>query len=415
MKKLLGAAVGLTLVVAAAVPALAADRNAAPVRTISGPSSQIQHVSDIALRSDGTVFGASPYWDAVFAYAPNAGAGASPLREIKGSKTLINTPAVVAVAPRTNRVWTVLSAQAPYSIGAFPLGYYNNASPLKTIGGSNTGLSDVRGLAVSSGGDVYAVEASTSSIRVFYDGAGGNVEPTRVIAGANTQIVDPTDVAVDSADNVYVSLAGSAKILQFRAGTAGNVAPARIIDGPATGLVAPTRLAVDSGRRLYVTDVANDSVSVFAPLSNGNVAPVSRLIGASTGLVNPSAIAVAADRKVFVLDGGGPAIRVFDPLAPLVRAGAVRGLKVGGSKGASKRRVSWKPPTTTLDTAEIYAYRVVVKKGSKVLVATNVPFGINGLTLKRSKLRAGSLKVTVKALNSKGYGPTKTKKFTVVK
>lgn len=412
MKKILGTVAGLALVVSAVAPAVAADRNVGAIRTISGGSSELQHVGDLGVGPDGTVYGSSAYWDAVFAYAPTAGANATWARKIAGPKTLINTPSAVAVDGQ-GRFWTTANS-GTFGIGLFAGSNNGDVSPLKTIGGSNTGLnSDTRAIAVGPNGDVYVAEATTDSVRVFSAQAGGNVEPARVLVGGNTQIVDPSDVAVDGAGNLYVLVPGSAKVLVFSSTANGNATPVRTIAGASTTLVAPAKLAVDSGRNLYVTDVANDSVSVFGPAANGDVKPVTRLVGASTQLVNPGAVALGADRRVYVLDSGGPAVRVYAPLVPFVKPGPVRSLAVSGKKSSQTRKVTWAAPPANLNATAVTAYRVVIKKGSKTLVSKTVAAGTRSLVVKRSKLKAGTLTVKVVAVNKQGDGPIVTKTFKV--
>lgn len=415
MKKLLGAVTGLTLVFATVVPADAADKNSAPVKTVSGASSELQNMSDIDVAADGTTFAASVYWDSLFTYAPTAGANAVPGRKIYGSKALLNSVSVVSLDPQ-GRPWAVLNATDNHSVGGFVKNANGNVSPFRTIGGSNTGISNasgqVTGIAFGPNGDVFVADATSDSIRVFDAQAGGNVAPKRVIAGANTQLAGATDIATDPVGNLYVLIPTEAMVLVFKAGASGNVFPTRAVFGSNSGLVAPYDIDVDSGRNLYVSDASEDSVSVFLPSANGDVAPYTRLKGASTQIGNINGLSVGPDRRVHVLESSGK-INIYRPLVPFTKAGIVRALKVGGTKAAAKRTVSWAAPVVKLNAGTITAYRVIVKKGTKVLVNKLVPASSRSLALAKSKLRTGSLKVTVVAVNKQGNGPAKTVAFTV--
>lgn len=412
MTKFLGAVAGLALVLAGVVPAGAADRNLTPVRVVSGPSSELNQVNDIDVAADGTVFGSSVYWGALFAYAATAGAGASPARQVDGPKTGMSDPVLASLDPR-GRVWTTLNGFSPYSIGGFAPAGDGDVAPFKTIGGSNTGLSQVTGIAFGPTGDVAVADSASDSIRVFDANGGGNTAPKRVIAGANTQLgLGATDIATDPAGNLYVLIPSEPMVLVFAAGASGNVFPTRAVLGEASGLVAPTDIDVDSGRNLYVSDASNDAIAVFGPTANGNVAPFTRLKGGSTQIVNVNGLSVAADRKVYVLDSSGTVL-VFSPLVPLVVQGPVRALAVSGTRSAAKRVVTWAVPPANLNAGPLTGYRIVVKKGSRTVLTKTVGPGTRSLALLRSKLKAGSFTVRVAAVNQQGLGPIAAKSFRV--
>lgn len=410
MKKILGAVCGLLLVFVAVVPADAADRNLAPVRTISGAESQIDKIGDLAVGPDGTTYGPSAYWGALFAYSPTAAANASWARQITGSKTGLSEPVAVATDGQ-GRVWTTMNGMSPYSVGLFAANANGNASPVKTIGGSNTGFSQVGSIAIGPNGDVYVLDTVTDSIRVFDSQAGGNVEPKRVIDGANTAMDAPSDIAVDSAGTLYVAEPATEVVMAFAPGAQGDVSPVRFISGPTTTLTGPSSLAVDSGRNLYVGDFGETAVAVFSPTANGNVAPVTRLVGAGTQLGTVGSIAVGVDRRVYVLDGFSDAIRVYPPLVAFQKPGVVRSLAISGTATSPYRKITWVAPVTNLNAGTITGYKVVVKKGTKVVASKTTTASVRYLTVARSTLKAGTFTATVVALNKQGSSPAKTIKF----
>jgi len=410
MKKILGALCGLLLVFVAVAPADAADRNLAPVKTISGAASELQWIGDIGVGPDGSVYGASAYWGALFAYAPTAGADATWSRKITGSKTGLSEPGAVEV-DALGRVWTSMNGMSPYSIGLFAAGANGNAAPLKTIGGANTGLTQVGGIAVGPNGDVYVLNHPTDSILVFDSQAGGNAEPKRVISGFNTSISDATDIEVDSAGTLYVAEPAAEMVLAFAPGANGNVNPARIISGATTTLTGPGSLAVDSGRNLYVGDVGETAVAVFGPTANGNVAPVTRLVGATTQLGTVGAVAVGADRRVYVNDGFNDAVRVYPALVPFQKPGAVRSLAISGKATSAYRAITWVQPVSNLNAGAITGYKVVIKKGTKVVGSKTTSPSVRSMTVARSTLKAGTFTATVTAINKQGSSPAKSIKF----
>lgn len=411
MKKSLAAGVSLLLAAGLASSAVAADVDRAPVRSIQGGDTRLDSVGDVVRGSDGTLYVVSPFWDAMFAHAPNASGNTPPIRTISGSKSLINTPSVVAI-DKQDRVWTQLNGTSPYSIGMFSGSFNGNVSPLRTLGGSNTQLTFATGIAIAPNGDVYVSQSGSDHVLVFDSGAGGNVDPERVIVGPNTQLNDPTDLAVDAAGNLYVANAG-AKITVFGPSASGNVPPARTISGPATTLASTTFVALDSGANVYVTDGTSDAVAVFAAGANGNVAPLTRLVGAATQLTLTGGAVVAPDRTVHVVEFG-TAIRTFAPLVPLVKPGKVRALDVAGAKAAAKRTISWKAPAANPNAGAITQYVVTLKAGTKTLLTEKVKATVTKLVVARKKLKAGTVKVSVVAVNAQGKGPAATTSFKVV-
>lgn len=410
MKKILGALCGLLLVFVAVVPADAADRNLAPTKTIIGASSELQWVGDIGVGPDGTVTGSSAYWGALFAYAPTAGTDATWARKISGGKTGLSEPSGVAVDSQ-GRVWTSMNGMTPYSIGLFAATANGNAAPLKTIGGGNTGLTQAGGIAVGPNGDVYVVNHPTDSVLVFDSQAGGNAEPKRIIGGVSTQITDASDIEVDSAGTLYVAEPTFGMVLAFAPGANGNVSPARIISGPATTLSGPTTLSVDSGRNLYVGDSGETAVAVFTPSANGNVTPLTRLVGATTLLGTVGGIDVGLDRRVYVYDGFNDAVRVYPALVPLQKPGAVRSLAISGTSTSAYRAITWVAPVTNLNAGAITGYKVVIKKGTKVVGSRTTSPSVRSVTVSRSTLKAGTFTATVTALNKQGSSPAKTITF----
>lgn len=410
MKKILGAVCGLLLVFVAVVPADAADRNVAPIRTISGASSELNWVGNIDAAPDGTVYGSSAYHGALFAYAPTAGANATWARKIAGGKTGLAEPGAVEVDSQ-GRVWTTLNGMSPYSIGLFAATANDNAAPFKTIGGANTGFTQVGGIAVGPNGDVYVLDQPTDSVRVFDAQAGGNAEPKRVIDGVNTLITDATDIEVDSAGTLYVAEPAAEMVLAFGPAATGNANPARIISGGVTTLTGPGSLAVDSGRNLYVGDFGETAVTVFGPTANGNVAPITRLTGASTLLGTVGSIGVGADRRVYVRDGLNDAVRVYSALVPFQKPGAVRSLAISGTATSPYRKITWVAPVTNLNAGTITGYKVVIKKGTKVVASKTTTASVRYLTVARSTLKAGTFTATVTAVNKQGSSPAKTIRF----
>jgi hypothetical protein len=117
------------------------------------------------------------------------------------------------------------------------------------IGGSNTGLVAPGAVAVDASLNVYVFDTTTATISEFAAGAHGNVAPIRTISGSNTGLSGGNGfsfgLAVSKASGkIFVSNPGSNAILGFAATASGNVAPIQTIAGSATGLADPLGLVV---------------------------------------------------------------------------------------------------------------------------------------------------------------------------
>jgi hypothetical protein len=80
---------------------------------------------------------------------------------------------------------------------------------------------------------------SMGSITVYANGASGNVSPIATISGPATQLSNPYGIAINPDGNIYVVNACNASITVYASGSNGNVAPIAVISGSNTGLDAP--------------------------------------------------------------------------------------------------------------------------------------------------------------------------------
>jgi hypothetical protein len=201
-----------------------------------------------------------------------------------------------------------------------------DAAPIRTITGAGTGLSTPEGVAVDAAGEVFAVNAgdqsvsstsgATGTVTVYGGTAEGNATPVRTIAGPSTGLTQPQGIAVDSAGTVYVvaDASGNSTVNEYRAGASGDTAPVRRI----TGLSHPGSVALDSAGDVYVTsqdvstDTATGSVRVYAPGLAGGDAPLRTIAGPATGLSAPQGVAVDGTGVVHVLDTGNGQSRVVE-------------------------------------------------------------------------------------------------------
>ncbi len=183
-----------------------------------------------------------------------------------------------------NRGAGTISAYLPDSQGA--------VSPVLTIGGSQTGLSDPWAVAFDRNGSLYAQNyLSSADTDVYAPQANGDVAPTSVVQGNGR---DSEAIAVDSQGNVYVARNQPPGIEVFAPGSSGYTTPIHTItpDGYATSL------SVDGNDNLIaaVTGTPNASagnngvaIETFAPGADGNATPIRRISGSATELGNTGA------------------------------------------------------------------------------------------------------------------------------
>ena len=92
-------------------------------------------------------------------------------------------------------------------------------------------------VALDGTGNLYVTNLVVNSILVFPAGATDNVPPLRTISGTNTGLSSPTGVVLDNAGNLYVTNNNVNSITVYPPGASGNVPPSRTISG---GLVEPS-------------------------------------------------------------------------------------------------------------------------------------------------------------------------------
>ncbi|MGB8964012.1 MAG: hypothetical protein WCB99_00100 [Candidatus Cybelea sp.] len=180
---------------------------------------------------------------AVEVFAPGANGCVKPKRTISDEGGL---------AIDSNNLLYVANAKTA-TIDIFPAG---STTMQAQIGGSNTGLgspgtSPLPGdtVAVDASRNVYVFDAKTATISEFAAGATGNVAPIRTIAGSNTGLSGANGFSFGLAvskksGEIFVSNSGSNAILGFAAHATGNVTPIQTIAGSATGLSDPLGLVV---------------------------------------------------------------------------------------------------------------------------------------------------------------------------
>jgi hypothetical protein len=284
------------------VYAAGANGNVFPIRTISGPKTMMIYPSGIARGADHdtyvTNFNYGSRLGFVTVYAPSANGNAAPIRTISGSNTQLTYPN----GPELDASGELYVADRIGAVEVYANGANGNVAPIRRIAGGNTRLDIPFDVAVDGAGELYVANSrfcprghcsGADLVTVYAAGANGNATPIRTISGSNTGLNLSGSIALDALGEINVANLGGQSVTVYAKGANGNVAPIRTIAGSMTGFSGPVSVALDAGGRIYVGSVgAPARVTVYAAGANGNAAPIRTISGYNTGLNYPSGIDV---------------------------------------------------------------------------------------------------------------------------
>ncbi|HEX8806046.1 MAG TPA: hypothetical protein VF741_03810 [Candidatus Aquilonibacter sp.] len=196
-------------------------------QTISGPATELNVPSGVAVDSSDNIYAANLQGSSVTVYAlPSATPTASPTATPTATPTPAPTPTGQTASPSP----TPSPTATPF-----------NLAPTAKIFGATTGINTPTGVAIDSNNLIYVSDQNSTvctpncpAILIFAAKSNGAVAPTRYIAGKNTLLTAPTDVKVDKAGNIYVAdeASGVGVIYVFASTASGNVAPIATLKSP---------------------------------------------------------------------------------------------------------------------------------------------------------------------------------------
>src|SRR6266480_1950586 len=280
-----------------------ATGNAPPLRTIAGGNTGLTFPNSIARDTAGRIYvvnlgtsGASS--ETLTVYADNATGNVAPVRTIPGIDAgRHNTGGVAVDAAGRLYLATVGVGGVPGdTIKVFAANASDNATPLYTIAGTNTGLNVPGGIALDAAGRLYVANYGSSTVTVYAPGASGNAAPVTTIAGIHTGLNSPEFIALDRFGRLYVlniviiSNQAHYHVTTFRATATGDASPIATLTGGNLDVGVPSGLAVDGTGRLYVAKNGTSTIAIYAPGASGRAAPVDSIAGPGTGLSSPAYI-----------------------------------------------------------------------------------------------------------------------------
>jgi hypothetical protein len=264
-----------------------AHGRARPIRQIKGSRTKLQNPFGVAADANGNIYvanAAGKHADnhgSVTVYGPNASGNAKPMRTIGGSNTGLDKPSGIALNPVNGDIYVVNEDGGPSGVGSVTIyapGATGNVAPIGSIAGESTGLSfnEQTGIAFDTTGNLYV--PNVDSVLVFAADATGNVPPIRTIRGNYTLLEGAMETALDPSGNLYVGNLNNS-ILVFSAGANGNVAPTRDISGPNTKLDFIGGLAIDGAGNAYAASYDTRTITEYAVGATGDIKPINTIKG----------------------------------------------------------------------------------------------------------------------------------------
>lgn len=294
--------------------------NAAPVKAIEGPKTQLSWPTGIAVDpKNAEIYVANDTGNSVTVFAANASGDVAPVRVLRGSKTLLKNPTGVYVDVVNDEVW--VASLGNHMATVYRRGASGDVAPLRAIRSAppNAGatlINNPYSMAYDTIRDEMLVPSCVQHPRIaaFARTADKDAVPVRAIEGQKTDLNRTVHgIAYDEIhDEMIVNQNIGQAVLTFRGAANGDEAPIRIIQGPKTQFSDPVSVAVDAVHgEIFVfnmTGPVERKVLVFDRLAQGDVAPKRILkVGAGHGFVDPI--------HDLLIVGGGGGIQIYERTA----------------------------------------------------------------------------------------------------
>jgi hypothetical protein len=286
--------------------------NVAPVRTIGGPNTGLTCPKQAAVDARGYVYVAvssalpKPYGycndsggGEILVFAPGANGDVAPVRTISGPATQIVNAGAVAVAD--DGTLFVGSSQfvldgANSTILAFAAGASGDVAPIRASAPLDDEEIDGITLDPTLGLVTSSEPGSTSVVAEKI----GYYARDLKSGGPAIACDDPGPLASDPATRSYLGVSAfGGRIDRFADGTTGAYAcpggGTRLQPGLISSLLVascPSAVTIGPEREVYVAGTCPDSVSVYGPKASGTAAALRVIAGPLTQLSNPIRIAV---------------------------------------------------------------------------------------------------------------------------
>ena len=336
--------------------AAGAHGDAAPVLTLTGSATGLNHPTGVIADVNGNVFVTNSGANSITEYAPEVTGNASPTATISGSLTRLSHPQDLAV-DGSGRLYV---ANSSGSVTEYAPGVHGNAAPVARIAGSRTHLSAPSGIVIGPDGNLRVTDSG--SVLTFNPRATGNVAPLSQLT--STALNTPHGLNFDGAGDMLVAAAGSHEVLSFASGATGGAGPASVLKGATPRLNTPTGLDLDVSDDLFVADTAANSVFEFPPAATGPAQPLATIAGPDTGLSRPAFLSELPPTPA-------PRLRVSVPRrqsrAEILQNGVVLRVRAAGSMAFRGQAVTISAVVRLHRSLIAYAQAIPLRPGAVTL------------------------------------------------
>ncbi|HEX7702959.1 MAG TPA: hypothetical protein VF403_19610 [Kofleriaceae bacterium] len=273
---------------------LDATGDAAPFRTITGPTTMLSLPIGLTVDHDGDVYVANRTGSSVTVYGPTATGDVAPIRSL--TATGMGSPEGLVRGANDDIYATTCptcgnSAGGDIAIYHFPHG---STTSDYTIAGPATGLTAPSSPAIDAAGNFYIANSFGGSISTFAPGATGEATPMYTFTPSASYNIQSMSVLTHS---IAVTVPGTGIVL-FDAQATGTASPIGTIDGATFSLGYPGGIFIDTSvtpTLIYVADFGAASIHVLEMAGtepNLTVSAMHTIAGPTTTLSQPLDIVV---------------------------------------------------------------------------------------------------------------------------
>ncbi len=279
----------------------------------------------------GTMATDSP---SVTVYPVTASGNATPIATLKGPATQLSQTQFVAVDSRGRTYVSNQTTAGDSSVTYGTVTEYDNlqgnVAPVITL----RMVRRPEGLAIDANDNLHLVTGN--AVYVLPRGATDLAQATTTIAGNQTHVLDDYGAFVEPSGKF--DLAGSNQLVAFAPGASGNAVPVQYITGTATMLASALGIAADAAGTLYATNYDANTIVAFASTatttsanssSSPPMGPTPQHVYASTLFNKPWGIFIDPAGAFYVANVGNSSVLIFSSATTL--ASGVTTQSISGS------------------------------------------------------------------------------------
>ena len=252
--------------------------------------------------------------DSVTVFSNNANGNQAPLRTISGSQTgLSGQPRGIFADSAHGEIFVATQSG---DVLVFDIGATGDTAPKRQI--TQNVYGDFQGIFVDLvNNEIFLANRDYDAVTVFNRTDSGSLAPKRTIRGSNTGLNEPRGIYVDTTNNeIYVANNYGSSITVYSRTADGNVAPVRTITSSTANLGDIQGIFVDTAHNEIFAAGVQNALYVFPRTANGDTAPVRTISGASTGLNGMRGVFVDVQgNEIYAGNRNGDSVTVYSRTA----------------------------------------------------------------------------------------------------